>query len=264
MPVVVDAPVSSDRMRKETHPAAIGHGGTAAVAATVAEAHEPVPAEPVPQAQQASEPVARIAGGVMAGNILSKVAPTYPADAKAAGVQGAVVLRAIISKDGDVENLLVISGPKELLASAIDAVKQWKYKPYLLNGQPTEVETTITVNYHMSELPWPPAAPNGGQSSQEIVPRTIGGLVSSPKIVEAADPEYTPEAREKKVAGSVLLRLWVDPDGSPSHVHVVRGVGYGLDEKAVAAVERYKFSPAMEDGKPVTVAINVEVNFQLF
>ena len=82
--------------------------------------------------------------------MLSKVAPVYPAEAKAAGVQGAVVLRALISTTGDVENLQVISGPKELQGSAIDAVRQWKYKPYLLNGEPTEVETTITVNYQLA------------------------------------------------------------------------------------------------------------------
>ena len=93
---------------------------------------------------------ARISGGVMAGQVVSKVAPVYPPDAKAAGVQGAVVLRAVISTAGEVENLQVISGPKELLGSAIDAVRQWTYKPYLLNGEPTEVETTITVNYQLA------------------------------------------------------------------------------------------------------------------
>jgi protein TonB len=92
----------------------------------------------------------KVAGGVLAGQVLSKVAPVYPADAKAAHVEGAVVLRAIISKTGEVENLQVISGPKELMASALDAVRQWTYKPYLLNGEPVEVETTITVNYRLA------------------------------------------------------------------------------------------------------------------
>lgn len=88
-----------------------------------------------------------VSPGAMAGNILTKVAPEYPAEARAAGVQGAVVLKAVISKEGDVKELQVVSGPEQLYKSATDAVRQWKYKPYLLNGQPTEVETTITVNY---------------------------------------------------------------------------------------------------------------------
>jgi len=86
----------------------------------------------------------------MAGNILTKVAPVYPDDARAAHISGTVVLHAIIGKDGNVENLVVVSGPKELQASALDAVKQWTYKPYLLNGNPTEVETTIHVNYNLN------------------------------------------------------------------------------------------------------------------
>ncbi len=71
----------------------------------------------------------------------------YPPIAKAAHVQGAVILHAIISKQGTIENLQVVSGPPMLVNSAMDAVKRWRYKPYLLNGEPTEVETTITVNF---------------------------------------------------------------------------------------------------------------------
>jgi TonB family protein len=89
----------------------------------------------------------RIAGGVAAGNIESRVAPVYPPDAKAAGIQGAVVLQALIGKDGKIQDLSVLSGRPELTQSAIDAVSKWVYKPYLLNGEPTAVETTITVNY---------------------------------------------------------------------------------------------------------------------
>jgi TonB family protein len=87
--------------------------------------------------------------GVMAGQILSRVSPVYPADAKRAKVQGAVVLAAVIGKDGSITKLDAVSGPKELQQSALDAVRQWKYKPYLLNGEPVEVETKITVTYSL-------------------------------------------------------------------------------------------------------------------
>ena len=93
--------------------------------------------------------VVRISGGVMAGQVLSKVNPEYPADARAAKLSGSVVLAATIDENGTVQDLKVISGPKELTQSAIDAVGQWTYKPYLLNGEPTSVETTITVNYQL-------------------------------------------------------------------------------------------------------------------
>ena len=92
----------------------------------------------------------RISGGVAAGNIRSKVDLKYPAEARAAHVSGSVVLHAIIGKDGTVQSLTVISGPEELRASSIDAVRQWTYKPYLLNGEPVEVETTILLNYNLA------------------------------------------------------------------------------------------------------------------
>ncbi len=100
-------------------------------------------------AQEQSTPhkTFRISGGVAAGNIVSKVAPVYPPDAKAARIQGSVVLHAIIGKDGKIQDLNVLSGPPELTKSAIDAVSQWVYKPFLINGEPTEVETIVTVNY---------------------------------------------------------------------------------------------------------------------
>jgi periplasmic protein TonB len=95
-------------------------------------------------------------------------------------------------------------------------------------------------------------------------PRRIGGGVSAPVLIYSVEPEFSEEARKAKVAGNVLVNLWVDTNGNPSHVHVIRGVGMGLDEKAVEAVKQYKFKPAMEGGKPVLVELNVEVNFQIF
>jgi len=98
-------------------------------------------------ASSSSSRTVKVSGGAMAGNLLTHVNPVYPPAAKDAKVQGSVVLHAIIGKDGTIENLQVVSGPKELLTSALDAVRQWTYKPFLLNGEPTQVETTITVNY---------------------------------------------------------------------------------------------------------------------
>lgn len=95
-------------------------------------------------------------------------------------------------------------------------------------------------------------------------PRRIGGGVSAPVLIYSVEPEFSEEARKAKVAGNVLVNLYVDQRGLPSHVHVIRGVGMGLDEKAVEAVRQYRFKPAMENGKPVLVELNVEVNFQIF
>ena len=84
------------------------------------------------------------------GNLVHRVIPAYPYPAKAARVEGQVLLSAIISKDGAIENLQVIKGHPLLVPAAIDAVKQWRYRPYILNNEPVEVETQIAVNFTLS------------------------------------------------------------------------------------------------------------------
>ncbi len=108
----------------------------------------PAPVVKATPAPEKPKGPARISGGVIAGTIIEKTTPVYPPIAKAAHVSGAVVLHAIIGKNGAIQNLTVISGPEMLRASALDAVKGWRYKPYILNGDPTEVDTTITVNFN--------------------------------------------------------------------------------------------------------------------
>jgi protein TonB len=84
------------------------------------------------------------------GNIAYQVQPRYPRVAQAAGIQGTVQLRAIVSRTGTIENLTVVSGHSMLVAAAVDAVKQWRYRPYMLNGEPIEMETGITVNFMLA------------------------------------------------------------------------------------------------------------------
>jgi protein TonB len=92
----------------------------------------------------------RVSQGVTEGMVLRRVQPNYPPLARQARIQGDVVLQAEISKDGAIENLRVISGHPMLAPAAIDAVKQWRYKPYFLNGEPVAVETQITVKFSLS------------------------------------------------------------------------------------------------------------------
>jgi len=92
----------------------------------------------------------RVSSGVVSGLLLRKVQPNYPPLARQARIQGVVVLQAEISKEGNIQNLQLISGHPMLAPAAIEAVKQWKYKPYLLNGEPVEVETQVQVNFTLA------------------------------------------------------------------------------------------------------------------
>jgi periplasmic protein TonB len=92
---------------------------------------------------------AHISQGVAQGLLIHRVVPEYPAVPRAAHIGGTVVLQATISKSGTIENLRVASGPELLRQAAVDAVKQWRYRPYLLNGEPVEVETTVNVEFRL-------------------------------------------------------------------------------------------------------------------
>ncbi|GGA62534.1 hypothetical protein GCM10011507_12590 [Edaphobacter acidisoli] len=91
----------------------------------------------------------RVSTGVTAGLLLTPIQPVYPVIAKAAGIQGTVVVDAIISRTGTIESLRAVSGPEMLRGAAVEAIRSAKYRPYTLNGQPTDVQTTITVNFRI-------------------------------------------------------------------------------------------------------------------
>jgi periplasmic protein TonB len=100
-----------------------------------------------PDVRQAPAVTQHVSSGVMQGMLIDKIIPTYPAIARATRTSGAVVLQATISRTGTIENLRVLGGPAVLRQAALDAVKQWRYRPYMLNGQPVEVETAVEVDF---------------------------------------------------------------------------------------------------------------------
>ncbi len=91
----------------------------------------------------------------------------------------------------------------------------------------------------------------------------VGGGVSAPRLVQKVEPQYTQEARAAKLAGTVLVYVEIGPDGLAHNARILKGIGLGLDEKAVEAISQWQFQPGTKDGQPVTVAATIEVNFRL-
>ena len=91
----------------------------------------------------------------------------------------------------------------------------------------------------------------------------MGSGVTTPQLVTKMEPEYTEEARAAQLQGTVLLYVEIPPAGIPQNLVVTRGLGLGLDEKALEAIRQWKFKPGMKDGQAVTVAAQIEVNFRL-
>jgi TonB family protein len=202
-----------------------------------------------------------VAAGVMAGALAAPVAPVYPPIAKAAHVQGLVVLHALISKIGDIEDLQVVSGPPMLQQAAVDAVRQWKYRPYLLNGVPTEVQTTINVNFTFAT----PKAPDA--TSAEGTGETAAGSpagdgrvrVSSGTmaqlVMEKPMPVCSPPV-ETHVSGTVILQAVISKEGEVKDLKVV-SAPQPLGECSMEAVRRWRYRPYLVDGVPTEVETTI-------
>ena len=107
--------------------------------------------EPAPPPKRELPKRARVSSGVMQALLIKKVEPKYPEEARKKHLEGTVVLKAIISPEGDVQDLTVVSGDPLLVPAALEAAKQGKYKPFLLNGQPIEVETKIMTVFQLTD-----------------------------------------------------------------------------------------------------------------
>jgi periplasmic protein TonB len=129
-------------------PIGVGMGGPPGVPGglDIGEGHGPAVSVVTPK--PSATPL-HISSGVSDGMLLAPIRPVYPAIARAAGVQGSVVVEAVISKTGVIESLHVVSGPLMLQNAALEAIREARYRPYRLNGEPVEVQTTITVNFRI-------------------------------------------------------------------------------------------------------------------
>jgi len=224
----------------------------------------------------------RVGANVMADQIVTKVTPAYPPLARQARIQGTVVLKAQIGKSGDVENMQLISGNPMLAPAAIEAVKQWKYRPYLLNSEPVEVETNVTVNFTLADKP--PAegvtgniavGPQGGvvsgvvsstpgDQSHPAVPQRVrvSSGVAVGLLVTKVQPEYPSDAKESRIQGVVLLNVIIDKEGNVENIQLISGHPQ-LAPAAIEAVRQWKYRPYLLNGNPVEVDTQVQVNFTL-
>jgi TonB family protein len=172
---------------------------------------------------------------------VSAVRPIYPPAAKAAGIQGNVLLRATVEKDGSVSNLEIMMGDPQLAQAAIEAVRQWRYAP-----MEKAALTDMTLHFSL---------PKGNNAANAITP---------PMVIYKPEPGYTKEARAAKLQGTVYLEVMIAADGTVSDVKVTKPFDKGLDENAIRAVKTWKFLPATKAGKPVPFKTMATVSFRIF
>jgi len=171
------------------------------------------------------------------------------------GSSGVASLAFDIGPDGvpsnvrPLEPLYVQPATTAIDAAAVEAVQAWRFDPGTLDG-------TATLSKASVDLVCGEAVAPGAISR-------VGGGVTKPDLVYRTEPEYSVEARASKLQGEVMLYLVVDPTGHPINISIMKGLGLGLDEKAVESVLQWRFRPGTKDGAPVAIVATVSVNFRL-
>lgn len=201
------------------------------------------------------------------------VNPTFPTKVKKKQQRGEIILQGTVATDGSVQNLTQVKGNPTFAAVAIEAVRRWRYLPAMQDEIAIEIPRTITLKYDLGNGARRPEEPASAPTeplenlqheleSGELFRVTAG--IKAPRAVYAPDPEFSEEARIAGCQGSIVLGAIVGEDGTTRSVWVVRSLGKGLDESAVRAVSTWKFVPAIRNGKPVAVLVNVETTYHIY
>lgn len=169
--------------------------------------------------------------------VLTQTVPDCPYAELSGKITGSVLVSVMVDELGRPSEMKIVKGlDPSVDEEAIRTVAQWHFNSGIKDGAPAKMRTEVKVDF---------------------------GRVVKPGLVSKTDPAYTEEAREKHTSGDVLLEVVVDVDGLARNIKVISPLGMGLDEKAIEAVEQWRFKPGTRDGVPVRVVARVEVRFRL-
>jgi TonB family protein len=193
-----------------------------------------------------------VGGDVKAPVVIVHVDPVYPEEARLQRISGMVIVGTVIDHTGAVRDIKVLKGlPHGLSEAAVDAVKQWVFKPGTMNGEAVDVLFNLTINFKLDK------------KDSDDAPLRVGGDVRAPVLLEKVEPVYTAEARKAGISGIVIVEAVIGRDGVVKNVSVLKPLPFGLDQAAVDAVKQWKFKPGTLEGKPVDIIFNLTVNFRL-
>jgi TonB family protein len=219
--------------------------------------------------------------------VVYKIEAKYTPEARKRNIQGKVLLHLVVDADGMPTFVRVVKSlDPGLDQNAIEAVKQWRFRPATEDGQPVSSEAQVDVSFILlseppkhgdpqikertvavaipqvkDEKPTLLAAPQIKDEKRVVVP--IEAADTSPELISKVEPKYTDEAHKKEIQGKVLVYAIVNKDGIPTALHILKSLDPGLDQNAMDAVKQWRFRPATKAGQPVAVEAQVEVNFAL-
>lgn len=196
-----------------------------------------------------SSKVAKKASHTKKPKLLKKADPIYPDVAKKSKVQGKVMVEATTNLEGEVVKAVAIKGPELLKQAAVDAVKKWKYAPFVVNGVKEPVSFTVLINFRLQD------------DGKERPPLDISSI-ERPKLIKKVAPKYPREALKKRISGKVVLEAVVDTRGIVEKVNLVDGIKE-LNQAAIDALKQWKYKPFIKDGVKRRVRFTVIVKFHL-
>jgi TonB family protein len=173
----------------------------------------------------------------------------YPKEALKAHIQGKVVIEATTNTQGQVVDAVVIEGPQELRAAALDAIKQWQYEPYMIDGKPMPVKFTVMFNFALD------------RKEEEQKPISLSSA-QKPKLIKTVNPQYPPGALKEHVEGIVVMEAVIDTKGLVKDVTVMEGHDL-LNAAAVEALKQWQYEPYLVEGAAKTVKFTVVMKFKL-
>jgi len=206
--------------------------------------------------------------------------PSYPMEAAHNGVQGKVWIHLLISETGDVESADIVSGDPDLARAAQEAMKKWKFKPYIRNGKAVKVNTQMPFDFafksKITDASVPPdssantspsstgaAGTPGGESSGSLPQKLrVSSGVAQGLLLHKVDPIYPFEARRNHIQGDVLLRATIGKDGLIHDLKAISGQPI-LIEAAKGAVEQWRYRPYVLQGQPVEVETTIKIQFHM-
>jgi Gram-negative bacterial TonB protein C-terminal len=224
-------------------------------------------------------------GDIQLGHPVRAENPVVPKNIR--GKDAAAVIGATIQPDGTFADLWALGGVQDFEDAALDALHRWQYTPATMNGIAVAAKVFVTfvlkqgeiTNFMEPDFPLPdgPKRDMRDLYSKGELFTVDTQHVKPPKAVYSPDPEYSLAARVVKREGTILLGVILGRDGAPDDIWVIRKfvysngeqktfkpLGLGLEQKAVQAVRQWKFQPATKDGEPVSVFLNIEVQFRLY
>lgn len=252
-----------------------------AVALWAAVAFADVPAGTQSQAPARPDPIAAGFGagayplGAATPSLDKVVRPIYPDAAIRAAIQGEVHLEAVVDATGAVTDVRIVKSLDKdsgLDDSALDAVRQWKFKPPTIQGQKVAVVVAPRVAFHLRQPGRPNSKPfveTGLRSQDDLqfdgIPNADDAGITAPTLVRSVPPQYTTEAMRQKIQGRVMLEAVVGVDGRVTAVRVLRSLDktFGLDQQALAAARQWRFTPATRNGVPLAVRVMFDLEFRL-